>query len=81
MTIKEHELTKAVKDLSAFVRWALDNNAERLIVPTVAHDLDGLVNSVPGFSPRSYGYSDKEGPRGPSRLPSKRRSKTKGNRL
>jgi len=43
-----------VKDMEAFIEFFKDNNRENDIMPTIAHDLNGMNGDF--FLPRTSGY-------------------------
>lgn len=44
-------------DLKGFIAWAIANDREDLINPTISHDLEGIFQELPCFAPRSSGYA------------------------
>ena len=46
-----------LRDLYGFIVWACEEQKDpHFIVENIGHDLRGLVNNEPCFSPRSSGY-------------------------
>lgn len=60
MSKLSNEALTLVRDLAAFVRWADQNGQQKLILPTVMHDLNGFEADAPGWAARSAGYAAKE---------------------
>jgi hypothetical protein len=50
---------KQIEDMAAFVDWSIAaDQGDGWIGSQLLHDLSGLANNEPCFSPRTAGYSD-----------------------
>jgi len=55
---RAQRLEDFIQDACAFVKWATENNQQKIIGVTLAHDVCGLANYEPCFCPRVDGYCE-----------------------
>jgi hypothetical protein len=61
MRKENQRLTGFIQDAAAYVRWAFnEGHRQDVILSNLVHDLRGLANDEPCFSPRVTGYASRE---------------------
>lgn len=61
MRKENKRLTGFIQDAAAYVRWAFnEGHRQDVILSNLVHDLRGLANDEPCFSPRVTGYASRE---------------------